>query len=646
GNKGGILAIRCTTPGESVDIDNQALGYQANYGSTSSSLSSGSSNDSPSSSVNTFTIVTHSAGSSWDNENDYIEADPPDWQSSLSEEELTRLHPHEKKRQDVINELFHTERSHLRNLKVLERVFCKRIQEQKLLKDDEISLLFPNLCDLISIHSKFNSLMMSKKKDMVLVKDIGDILISMFDGPIGESFQKAAATFCEKQQHALDFIKEKRRKDSKFEMYLTDFEKDPACRRLPLQGFIPSEMQRLSKYPLLVERLIDIIEKNLDNEQIEYSQLELSKLQQAHNRSKEILNYVNEAAKQAWSKFRLQEIQKHLDTSVFEKTEHAIVNEFKNLDLTKYNLIYEGTVQLKRQTKALLNVHMVLLEEIVILLQREGERFLLKFFQSGIPGQQPLAPIIKMSNLLVRTNAALKCSLFLVSTSTQHSQMHELLTRDNTERKTWFKHLSDTAEAYNKREGKQKRPDPTPDEEETVVELPSTREPTEHAESIGGSEAATSESEQNTDGNQRIGSITDDDKDKRLSQDDGENNNVAIPVSSSTGGGASMKFTADDWPLIQPYEVQAEIPPVHSAAPVLTPLEQIKRKGDVVRQALEDKENLVADLLSIPREDYHHIADMAVEEAKNKELTEREPTALVLASLYQGKCANYVLMVY
>lgn len=225
-------------------------------------------------------------------------------------------------------ELFHTERSHLRNLKVLERVFAKPIQELKLLKDDEISLLFPNLSDLISIHTKFNTLMRSKKKDVILVREIGDVLLSMFDGPIGESFQKAAATFCEKQQHALDLIKEKRRKDSKLETYLTEFEKNPVCRRLPLQGFVPSEMQRLSKYPLLLERLIDVVEKNVGTE-TEYSQTELLNLQQAHNRSKEILNYVNEAAKQAWSKFRLQEIQKHLDTSVFEKTEHAIVNEFK-----------------------------------------------------------------------------------------------------------------------------------------------------------------------------------------------------------------------------------------------------------------------------------------------------------------------------
>lgn len=33
-----------------------------------------------------------------------------------------------------------------------------------------------------------------------------------------------------------------------------------------------------------------------------------------------------------------------------------------------------------------------------------------------------------------------------------------------------------------------------------------------------------------------------------------------------------MRFAADDWPLIQPSEVQVELPPVHIAEPVLTPL--------------------------------------------------------------------------
>lgn len=60
----------------------------------------------------------------------------------------------------------------------------------------------------------------------------------------GEIFQNAAATFCERQQLALEFIKEKRKKDSRFETILCDCEKSNLCRRLPLQGIIPTQMQR------------------------------------------------------------------------------------------------------------------------------------------------------------------------------------------------------------------------------------------------------------------------------------------------------------------------------------------------------------------------------------------------------------------
>lgn len=472
---------------ETIEIDHQGLGHDVHSESSSNSntsLSSRSSNESRSSSFDavstTYQICPTSVAELGSDED--LEADAPDWQSSLLAEELARLQPHEKKRQDVINELFHTERSHLRNLKVLDRIFHRPMVEHKVLKQEDINLLFPNLCELIEIHSEFNMHMKNKRREGITVGELGDVLLLMFGGSKGENFQKAAATFCERQQLALEFIKEKRKKDSKFGNILNEYEKNPNCRRLPLQGLIPSEMQRLSKYPLLLERLIDIMEKNIGT-QPEYSQSEQQNLQQALERSKEILNHVNEAAKQAWGKARLEEIQKHMDTSQFDKVEHSIANEFKNLDLSRYKLLHEGTVQLKRQNKGLLHIHMVLLEEIVILLQKEGDRFLLKFFQSGMTTPNPqssvISPVIKMSTLLVRTNAALKSSLFLVSTSTQNSQMYELLTRDSTERKTWFKHLSDAAESHNKREGKSKRSEPTPDiEEETLREFPSRREVT------------------------------------------------------------------------------------------------------------------------------------------------------------------------
>lgn len=183
---------------------------------------------------------------------------------------------------------------------------------------------------MLSIHRQFNKEMKRRRKENPLVGNLGDILVNMFGGAMGESLQKAAAVFCERQQQALEFIKEKRKRDSKFEAILVECEKRRECRRLNLQGFVPAEMQRLSKYPLLIERLLGGVEADADNPS---AQEELAKLKRALHYSKEILNYVNDAAKLAWNRARLEDIQRHLDTSNFERSDHAIVQEFKVLSL-------------------------------------------------------------------------------------------------------------------------------------------------------------------------------------------------------------------------------------------------------------------------------------------------------------------------
>ena len=58
-----------------------------------------------------------------------IERDPPDWRPTVPEDDLKKLSSKEIKRQDVINELFHTERSHVAMLKVLDSVFRRPLIE-------------------------------------------------------------------------------------------------------------------------------------------------------------------------------------------------------------------------------------------------------------------------------------------------------------------------------------------------------------------------------------------------------------------------------------------------------------------------------------------------------------------------------------
>lgn len=83
-------------------------------------------------------------------------------------------------------------------------------------------------------------------------------------------------------------------------------------------------MQRLTKYPLLLESLA------------KYTQVrsELATVRKCLERSRQILNKVNQAIKEADNYNRLVDIQKRLDKSAFEKTDHPIANELKVLLLT------------------------------------------------------------------------------------------------------------------------------------------------------------------------------------------------------------------------------------------------------------------------------------------------------------------------
>jgi len=65
-----------------------------------------------------------------------------------------------------------------------------------------------------------------------------------FDGSAGEVFQKAAATFCARQQIALESLKEKRKKDTKLNIFLNEAEGNPVCKRLQLKDILPTGMIR------------------------------------------------------------------------------------------------------------------------------------------------------------------------------------------------------------------------------------------------------------------------------------------------------------------------------------------------------------------------------------------------------------------
>ncbi|XP_071806265.1 rho guanine nucleotide exchange factor 11-like isoform X12 [Asterias amurensis] len=441
------------TPSQStddVDVDGHSVVTALNntsHASSSSSLSTrhDRSQDSPSASNDSLSSrpIEEDEGEDSDME---AETDPPNWQDLVDKDIVKRLKPKEVKRQEVINELFHTEKSHVRNLKVLDRVFYRPMLREQILSKELIHAVFPNLSEMLQIHGPLNDIMKKERKTSQIIQEVGSFLLKTFDGESGETAKRVCATFCQNQKAALEMLKNRRKKDSKLSQFLADAEGNTLCRRLPLQAIITTGMQRLTKYPLLIENLMKYTQPKLK----EYAALE-----RALVCTKKLLANVNQAVKECENHQRLLDINRHLEKGPFERSNHPIAAEYKNLSLTSRKLLHDGPVTWKLSKTKVIDLYALLLEDILVLLQKQDDRYIMKCHSTTVPTQleekkNTHSPIIKINSVLCREVATNKRAFFLVSTSTAGPQIYELTTISMSERQTWMDMILKTQEEAKK----------------------------------------------------------------------------------------------------------------------------------------------------------------------------------------------------
>uniref|UniRef100_A0A6I8N9R3 Rho guanine nucleotide exchange factor 12 n=1 Tax=Ornithorhynchus anatinus TaxID=9258 RepID=A0A6I8N9R3_ORNAN len=365
-------------------------------------------------------------------END-LETDPPNWQQLVSPDILSRQTPYEIKRQEVINELFYTERAHVRTLKVLDQVFYQRVSREGILPPSELRKIFSNLEDILQLHIGLNEQMKAirKREETSVIGQIGEDLLTWFSGAGEEKLKQAAATFCSNQPFALEMIKSRQKKDSRFQTFVQDAESNPLCRRLQLKDIIPTQMQRLTKYPLLLDNIAKYTECPEEKE----------KVKRAADHCRQILNYVNQAVKESENKQRLEDYQRRLDTSNLKLTEYPNVEELRNLDLTKRKMIHEGPLVWKVNRDKTIDLYTLLLEDILVLLQKQDDRLVLrchsKILASSADSKHIFSPVIKLNTVLVRQVATDNKALFVISMSENRAQIYELVAQTVSEKTVW-----------------------------------------------------------------------------------------------------------------------------------------------------------------------------------------------------------------
>nr|NP_001286515.1 Rho guanine nucleotide exchange factor 2, isoform H [Drosophila melanogaster]AHN56311.1 Rho guanine nucleotide exchange factor 2, isoform H [Drosophila melanogaster] len=626
-----------------------------------------------------------------EDEDDVNEAD---WSSMVAAEVLAALTDAEKKRQEIINEIYQTERNHVRTLKLLDRLFFLPLYESGLLSQDHLLLLFPPaLLSLREIHGAFEqSLKQRRIEHNHVVNTIGDLLADMFDGQSGVVLCEFAAQFCARQQIALEALKEKRNKDEMLQKLLKKSESHKACRRLELKDLLPTVLQRLTKYPLLFENLYKVTVRLLPE-----NTTEAEAIQRAVESSKRILVEVNQAVKTAEDAHKLQNIQRKLDRSSYDK------EEFKKLDLTQHHLIHDGNLTIKKNPSV--QLHGLLFENMIVLLTKQDDKYYLKNLHTPLSiTNKPVSPIMSIdADTLIRQEAADKNSFFLIKMKT--SQMLELRAPSSSECKTWFKHFSDVAARQSKNRSKNASSNhDTSISDPALAAIPhsNTKESLELSTDTVQPLAATATltttplapmlpiatvTPAPATNNSNVSSLTgvqlrNPQRDATASESDADYVNTPKPRSSqnevnrtmsirstgepiqkysangteandvtlrhsqstresvrpgSTGeernstygmvGGNSKRDSASivcsnnsnntrtllmQSPLVDPTAIQVSISPAHTAEPVLTPGEKLRRLDASIRNDLLEKQKIICDIFRLPVEHYDQIVDIAM----------------------------------
>ncbi|XP_019109681.1 rho guanine nucleotide exchange factor 2 isoform X2 [Larimichthys crocea] len=344
------------------------------------------------------------------------------------------------KRQDVIYELIQTELHHMRTLHIMERVFRQGMLEELQLDPSTVHALFPCLDQLIRIHSHFLAQLLLRRNNSLqpgsscnfTIHQLGDILLEQFSGQCADDMRKTYAEFCSRHLKAVKLYKELLARDKRFQCFIRRVSRGPLLRCHGVQECILLVTQRISKYPVLIQRILD---NTIDDED------EASSLAQALSMIRELLSSIDQQMEDMEKTQRLQEIQAKLDP----RTETRVRNGglFKAGELFRRRLVHEGTLLWKTPGSRLKDTQVLLMTDILVCLQEKDQRYIFPCLDKP--------PVLSLQNLIVRDIANQERGMFLISDSLP-PEMYEFHAASKEDKNVWIRHIQRTVSKCPSRE--------------------------------------------------------------------------------------------------------------------------------------------------------------------------------------------------
>ncbi|XP_053573614.1 A-kinase anchor protein 13 isoform X2 [Bombina bombina] len=373
-------------------------------------------------------------------ETDSKQLESESWSQVVDSKFLRQQKKDVVKRQDVIYELMQTEMHHVRTLKIMSDVYSRGMMTELQLEQNVLEKIFPCLDDLLNIHSQFFQRILERKKESMaerseknfIIKRIGDILVNQFSGDNGERMKKTYGKFCGHHNEAVNYFKDLHSKEKRFQAFIKKKMSSSVVRRLGIPECILLVTQRITKYPVLLQRILQYTKENEPEHQDVANSLNLVK---------DVITEVNTKVNNYEKKIRLNDIYIKTDSKSIQRMKSGQM--FAKEDLKRRKLVRDGFVFLKPVKGGLKEVLAVLLSDILVFLQEKDQKYVFASLEQR-------STVISLKKLIVREVAHEERALFLISMVADTPEMVEVHASSKEERNSWIHIIQDTMNTMDK----------------------------------------------------------------------------------------------------------------------------------------------------------------------------------------------------
>ncbi|XP_051796912.1 A-kinase anchor protein 13 isoform X3 [Acanthochromis polyacanthus] len=377
-------------------------------------------------------------------EADSKELEADSWSLGVEQQCLQQLNKELVKRQDVIYELMQTEMHHIRTLRIMSEVYSKGLQKEVQMEPQTVEKLFPALDELLDLHTQHLLRLLERKRESQLeggvldggfiISRIGDILVSQFSGSNGESMKRVYGRFCSRHNEAVNFYKDLLTKDKRFKAFIKKKMSSSIVRRLGIPECILLVTQRITKYPVLIQRMLQHTKENEED---------YDDLTEAVRLMKEVIAAVDSKVNEHEKRRRLKEFHSRMDSKSIMMMKSGQI--FAREDLLRRRLIHDGALQLKNMQGRLKEVHALLLSDVFVFLQEKDQKYVYAMLDQR-------STVISLQKLIVREVANEERGLFLITAGIEKPEMMEVLANSKDERNTWMQLIQEAMQSIEKDE--------------------------------------------------------------------------------------------------------------------------------------------------------------------------------------------------